>query len=36
MIDKVIENRQQTEQQEREKRDQREIENIPHKAFTNL
>jgi len=36
MIDKVIESRQQTEQQEREKRDQRELDNIPHKAFTNL
>lgn len=36
MIDKVIENRQQVEQQEMKKREQTELENLPHKAFTNL
>jgi len=36
MIDKVIENRQQVEQQEMKKREQREQENIPHKTFSNL
>ncbi len=36
MIDKVIENRQQLEQQEMKKREQRELENRPHKTFSNL
>ncbi len=35
-IDKVIESRQHVEQQEMKKREQRELENRPHKAFTNL
>jgi flagellar protein FliJ len=36
MIDKVIESRQQVEHQEKKKREQRELENLPHKTFTNL
>lgn len=36
MIDKVIESRQQVEHQEMKEREQRELENRPHKAFTNL
>jgi flagellar FliJ protein len=35
-IDKVIENRQRTEHLQKEKREQRELENLPHKAFSNL
>jgi flagellar FliJ protein len=35
-IDKVIENRQQVEHQEMKKREQRELENLPHKTFSNL
>ncbi len=35
-IDKVIENRQHIEQQDIKKREQTELENRPHKAFTNL
>lgn len=34
MINKVVENRQQLEHQQREKREQRELEDRPHKAFT--
>ena len=36
MIDKVIENRQKIEHQEMEKREQTELENMPHKTFSNL
>ncbi len=36
MIDKVIENRQQVEQQAMDKREQTELENMPHKSFSNL
>lgn len=36
MIDKVIESRQQVEQQETKKREQKEQENLPHKIFSNL
>ncbi len=36
MIDKVIESRQKIEHQEMEKREQTELENMPHKAFSNL
>lgn len=35
-IDKVIENRQQVEFQEMKQREQKELENRPHKTFTNL
>lgn len=36
MIDKVIKSRQQHEQQQMEKREQTELENRPHKTFSNL
>ena len=36
MIDKVIESRQQVEHQQMEKREQTELENMPHKTFSNL
>ena len=35
MIDKIVENRQQTEHQEKEKIEQRELEDSPHKVFGN-
>lgn len=35
MIDKIVENRQQTEHQEKEKSEQRELEHSPHKVFDN-